>query len=102
MRIQAVAALFTDLNEAELTIWVERGWVRPEPVDHGWTFHDIDIARVHLIHDLRYRMAVNDEALPLVLSLLDQLYDLRGQVRALVRAIEQQPDDVRQAIRALL
>lgn len=102
MRIQAVAALFTDLRESELTIWVERGWVRPEPIGDAWTFHDIDIARVRLIHDLRHRMAVNDEALPLVLALLDQLYDLRGQVRALVRAVEQQPEDVRRAIQALL
>ncbi len=102
MRIQAVAALFADLNESELTIWVERGWVRPEPTDSDWTFHDIDVARVRLIHDLRHRMAVNDETLPLILSLLDQLYDLRGQIRALVQAVERQPEDVRRAIRALL
>ncbi len=102
MRITAVVALFNDLGEAELVSWIERGWVCPEPADGGWVFQDIDVARVRLIHDLRTRMDVNDDALPLVLSLLDQVYDLRGQLRALLHAVERQPDPVRQAILATL
>ena len=33
-------------------------------------------------------MAVPDETMPLVLSLLDQIYTLRGQMRAVARAVE--------------
>lgn len=102
MRVQAVAALFSDLDEAELVVWVERGWVRPEPGEPDWVFHDIDVARVRLIHDLRRRMDVNDEALPLVLSLLDQVYDLRSRLRAVMRAVDSQPEDVRRAILAVM
>lgn len=102
MRIQAVIALFADLDEAELVVWVERGWVRPEPAGTGWTFHEIDIARVRLIHDLRHRMDLNEEAIPLILSLLDQVYDLRAQLGAVLRAVEQQPEPVRRAILAAL
>ncbi len=102
MRVQAVAALFSDLDEAELIVWVERGWVRLEPGEPEWVFQDIDIARVRLIHDLRRRMDVNDEALPLVLSLLDQVYELRSRLRAVLRAVDSQPEDVRRAILAVM
>jgi chaperone modulatory protein CbpM len=102
MRITAVVALFTDLGEPELTGWIERGWVRPEPADTGWVFEEIDVARVRLIHDLRHRMALEEDAIPLILSLMDQVYELRGQLRAVLRAVERQPEDVRRAILAAL
>lgn len=102
MRITAVVALFPDLPEPELTAWVERGWVRPVASGTEWVFEDIDVARVRLIHDLRYAMAVQDELMPLVLSLLDQIYALRGQMRSVARAVESQPEAVQQAILAAL
>jgi chaperone modulatory protein CbpM len=40
--------------------------------------------------------------MPLVLSLLDQLYGLRAQMRAVARAVERQPESVRDAILAAL
>jgi len=98
MRITAVAALFTDLPEAELTLWVERGWVRPEQADAGWVFEEIDVARVRLIHDLRRAMMVQEETIPLVLSLLDQMYAFRGRLRSVLRALEGQPEPIRQAV----
>jgi len=98
MQITAVAALFSDLPEIELTGWVERGWVLPEADDSGWVFHEIDVARVRLIYDLRHDMDVTEETMPLVLSLLDQMYELRGRLRAVLQAVEAQPADVRQAI----
>ncbi len=112
MRITAVAALFTDLPEAELTTWVARGWVQPERRDPdrgdaeqgeaAWEFLEIDVARVRLIHDLHRTMAINEETMPLVLSLLDQVYALRGTVRDLLRALETQPPDVRTSVLAAL
>jgi len=102
MRITAVVALFPDLPEPELTAWVERGWVRPDASGSEWLFEDIDVARIRLIRDLRYAMAVQEEVIPLVLSLLDQVYALRGQMRSVARAVESQPETVRQAILAAL
>jgi len=60
------------------------------------------VARVRLIHDVRRAMAVPEETVPLVLSLLDQVYALRGQMRAVAKAVERQPEDVRAAILAAL
>jgi chaperone modulatory protein CbpM len=102
MRVRSVAALFANLDEAELVVWVERGWVRPEPDETDWVFQDIDIARVRLIHDLRHLMDMSDEAVPLILSLLDQVHDLRAQLGAVLRAVDAQPEPVRRAILAAL
>ena len=53
MDITAVTALFSDLSQVELVTWVERGWVIPDTAEIGLEFHEIDVARVRLIHDLR-------------------------------------------------
>ncbi len=102
MRLTAVVALFSDLPEAELNTWVQRGWVRPQGTEPDWIFQEIDVARVRLIHDFRHTMAVSEDTMPLVLSLLDQVYTLRGQMRAVARAIETQPEPVRAAIVAAI
>jgi chaperone modulatory protein CbpM len=65
-------------------------------VDGDWRFRRIDVARAQLIWELRSDMQVNEEALPIVLSLLDQLYDLRRQLRAISEAFaEAIPADAR-------
>jgi chaperone modulatory protein CbpM len=99
--IAEVVLALERVDRVELSVWVERGWVAPasrrgpEPL-----FSDLDVARVGLICDLVHDLAVEDETIPLVLSLLDQVYDLRRQLHALTAAIRQQPDDVRQRILA--
>jgi chaperone modulatory protein CbpM len=64
----------------ELRCFVAERWVLP---DEGDAFGEADVARVQLILELRRDLAIDDEAMPLVLSLLDQLYALRRQLRAL-------------------
>jgi chaperone modulatory protein CbpM len=102
MRFTAIIAMFPDVREGELVTWVERGWVRPQGTSPDWDFAEIDVARIRLIHDFRHVMAVPEETMPLVLSLLDQVYTLRGQMRAVARAVEGQPETVRAAIKAAL
>ena len=98
MRIATVIALFPNLSEPELTGWIARGWVRPEGAEPDFVFQEIDVARVRLVHDLLHAMALAEDAVSLVLSLLDQVYDLRARLHAVVRAVDQQPEAVRQAI----
>lgn len=102
MQLTSVIALFADLPEMELTGWIERGWVQPEFGEAGWVFQEIDVARVRLIHDLRHAMDVGEDAIPIILSLLDQVYELRAQLKAVLRAVEAQPAEVREAIRAAM
>src|SRR5262249_52378717 len=98
MNIVAVIALFPDLTEVELITWVERGWVVPDTGESELIFHEIDVARVRLIRDLRHSMEVSEDAVPLVLSLLDQVYELRCRLKAVLHAVGTQPREVQNAV----
>jgi chaperone modulatory protein CbpM len=87
------------LDRRELTRWVENRWVLPERRNDTWIFHEVDVARVELIREIRDEFAVDDEALPLVLGLLDQVYELRRQLRRICDALAAQPPEVQAAIR---
>jgi len=71
------------LAREDVERWIAQNWVRADRDGGHWVFQDIDVARVRLIRELRDELAVNEEALPVVLSLLDQLYALRRRVRAM-------------------
>jgi chaperone modulatory protein CbpM len=102
-RLSEVVRLVGRVDRVELTHWIELGWVAPErQTGPEPAFSDLDIARVCLICDLRHDLAVEEETMPLVLSLLDQVYTLRRQMNALTAALREQPEDVRQAILDLL
>jgi chaperone modulatory protein CbpM len=95
---------FRGLERAELVRWIENRWILPDADGGGgvWLFREVDIARVELILDIRRQFAVDDEAMPVVLGLLDQVYSLRRQLRRLCDALEAQPGDIRDAIRRTL
>jgi chaperone modulatory protein CbpM len=102
-RLDTVIALYPTLERAELVSWIERHWVVPDGDEiAGWEFHEIDVARVRLIYDLRRDLDVPEENIPLVLSLLDQIYELRTRLKLVSGAIQRQPASVQEAIRALL
>jgi chaperone modulatory protein CbpM len=92
------------LDRGELLRWVENRWVLPEQGGKAgtWQFHEVDIARVELIFDIRRQFAVDEDAMSLVLGLLDQVYSLRRQMRRLCEALEAQPPDIRDAIHKAL
>ena len=74
------------------------------PEQHGetWLFHEVDVARVELILEIRHEFAIDDEAMPLVLGLLDQVYGLRRQMRRLCDALAAQPPEVQAAVKRTL
>ena len=81
--LDLLCARFTTLHPDDLRRWITAGYVRPDATSDTLIFQEIDVERVRLILDLRDDLAVNEEALPLVLSLLDQLYDARRRLRRL-------------------
>jgi len=90
------------IAEAEITRWVELTWLRPDGSPGGWIFQEMDVARVRLIAELR-ELRMDEEAMPVVLSLLDQLHAERHRMRLLQQAVnEVAPDAVRSRLRALL
>lgn len=102
MQIAAVIALVPEVTADELTDWIERGWVLPAGEPPDWVFAEIDVARIRLLRDLRHAMGVEEETLPLVLSLLDQIYDLRRGLRAVLDAAGELPPPAGAALRAAL
>lgn len=97
--IDVLVTRLAGLQRPDLDRWIAYDWIRPDGEPGGWVFHDIDVARVQLILSLRDEMQVNEEALPVVLSLLDQLYDLRRHVRELGEAIGRAPpEDLRRRL----
>jgi chaperone modulatory protein CbpM len=98
----ALMRLIGDVQAEELRRWIDERWVRPEGDGPAYVFHEVDVARVRLIRELRFELAIDDEAMPVVLRLLDQVYALRRRLRAAREAIEAQPDAVRRAVRARL
>lgn len=98
MREAELLKQVSGIRRAELRRWIERGWVVPERRGGAHWFREIDIARVQLVVQIRRDMAVSEDAVPTVLSLVDQVYGLRHELRRLARAVEAQPDRVRKSI----
>ena len=90
------------LEDADLARWIANSWVKPDLADGRYVFEEIDIARVHLIYELREELDVNEAALPVVLLLLDQLYDVRRHLREIGVAIaETDSDDLHRALQGI-
>jgi chaperone modulatory protein CbpM len=99
---EEVLVRYRGLERRELTRWMENRWVLPEQHAETWVFHEVDVARVELILGIRRDFAIDDEAMGLVLGLLDQVYAMRRQMRRLCDAVAGQPQDVQDAIRRVL
>jgi len=103
MTLSEVVVTLRRVERVEVTSWVERGWIAPEPrAGDEPAFSDLDVARACLIRDLRQDLGVEEETIPLVLSLLDQVYALRRRLNALSGAVLEQPEEVRRAILELV
>jgi chaperone modulatory protein CbpM len=90
--------LHARLDETTLEAWIEAGWLARRPAEGGGEFADLDVARARLIRDLREDLGVNDEAVPVILDLLDQLHGLRRTLRGLGAAVSAQPPELRRQI----
>ena len=94
-RTEEVLATCRRVSSAQLTVWVERHWLRPRHEGTGFVFSAADVARLEMICDLREDLALDDEAMPVVLSLLDTVYGLRRRLRVLAEAIGDLPPEAR-------
>jgi len=87
-----------EFARGDVELWVTRDWVRPDRQSDGWLFDDVDIARMRLIAGLRDDLSLDEQALALVLHLLDQLYDARRSLHRLHGALESAPGEIRAAM----
>jgi chaperone modulatory protein CbpM len=80
------------LEVQTLEFWIEQQWLIPDQTSAEMSFSDTDVARAHLIRDLKGDFGVNDEGVDVILHLVDQLHGLR-------RALEQLHKDIQEPSR---
>jgi chaperone modulatory protein CbpM len=97
-----VAAKIRRVSISRLRIWVGRGWVRPVRAKPTAAFSEADIARVKLISDLQDELGFDEDVVPVLLHLIDQIHGLRSELQTLHDAIEVLPEEARLLVRARL
>ena len=96
-----LVAAMEHLEADALQRWIDLGWVRPLKDGEDVRFDVADVARIRLICDLHYELRIEESSVSVVLSLMDQLYAARRDLRTLATAVKAQPHNVREAIAKL-
>lgn len=92
--IEVLASRIGRASVDEIEAWIGHDWIRAEGVPGHYVFSEIDVARAGLIVELREDLGVGDDALSLVLSLLDQLYAARREMRLVAAALDGATSDL--------
>jgi chaperone modulatory protein CbpM len=82
----------------DLTGWVERRWVLPVRSGQDFAFDDADRARIRMILDFHRDLAIDDEAMPVVLDLIDRLHAARAQLRAVLQGVAELSEPAQSAV----
>ncbi len=86
--------LVRGLSKKRLKVCIDQGWIIASIGDSGPAYADIDLARLHLICSLQDDLGVDQDLLGTMLSLLDQVYGLRHELKTILRAIDSEPEDI--------
>ncbi|MDO5657473.1 MAG: chaperone modulator CbpM [Paracoccus sp. (in: a-proteobacteria)] len=90
--------LIEHLTESRLQTYLRLEIVRPVMGEGAARYREVDLARARLACDLEQDYALGDDGLRLVLSLLDEMHGLRGDLHSLLSAVAEQPDEVRERL----
>jgi chaperone modulatory protein CbpM len=101
-RIDDLVERIAALQRSDLEAWIGEGLISPQQEGGAPLFSDMECARIRLICTLRYELEIDAEALPVVLSLVDQLYDARQRLLSLTAAVAAQDNAVQAAILAAI
>ena len=93
-----ILAAVPRLTAVRLTGFVAARIVLPEAGAEGPAFRRIDLARIELLCDLTEEFDLDDDALGLMISLVDQLHEARRDLRAICMAMAEEPVEVRARI----
>lgn len=100
--IEELLAEFAVLRREDLMAWIAEEMVQPEGPPEAPGFSEQECGRVRLLCTLRYELDIETTALPVVMSLLDQLHDAQRRLNALAGAVAAQDRAVRETIIAVL
>ena len=97
-----LVAAIPALQRSDLEIWIREELVVPRQEAGTLLFTDMECARARLICTLHYELEIDVGTLPVVLSLVDQLYDTRQRLLSLTAAVAVQDKNVQAAIIAAM
>lgn len=102
IHLTVITTRYPGVTVQRVTEWVSRGWVQAEGAAPDLLFAEQDIARLRLLWDLQVDLAIDVEAVPVVLSLLDQVTALRDALTAAVPELGTAPDAVKRLVAGAL
>jgi chaperone modulatory protein CbpM len=94
---QVISAV-ADLTPTRLSRFIQAEFVMPVQTDTGPQYREIDLARLSLLCELSDDFDLDEDALSVILSLIDQLHSARSDLRRLLKAVQDEPQDVRDRI----
>jgi chaperone modulatory protein CbpM len=77
---------------------VRQGWIRPAAKTEQ-AFSEADMARAALIRDLEDKLGFDEDQVPVLLNLIDQIHGLRAELKTMLDALETLPEDVRATVK---
>src|SRR4029078_4250783 len=102
MRVDDLVEAISALQRSDLEAWIREELVAPDQQAETLLFTDMECARARCICTVHYELEIDAETLPVVLSLIDQLYDTRQRLLSLTAAIAAQDQTVQAAILAAI
>lgn len=102
MNIDDLVAAISALRRSDLESWIREELVTPQQDVEMLRFTEMECARVHLICTLHYDIEIDADTLPVLLSLIDQLYDTRQRLLSLSAAVAAQDKTIQAAIIAAM
>ena len=97
-----VVAILDGLDAARLRAFVAAHVVTPVVTPRGHAFTEADVARLQLLCDLCDIYDLPSDALAMVMSLIDQLNGLRGDMRAMLEAVAAEAPETRARLRQVI
>lgn len=97
-RVEDLLEEIAALQRADLEAWIGENLVSPQRDAEVLLFPEAECARVRLICTLHYDLEIDAETLPVMLSLVDQLYETRAKLRSLTAAVAAQDEAVQAAV----
>lgn len=97
-----VVTTVTRLTQRQLESFVEGELVRPEQDETGYIYRCVDIARLELLCDLSHDLDLDETALTIVISLIDQLHAARQDLATIASAIDNLPVELHTSVMAAM
>src|SRR5262245_65857608 len=86
------------LTVTRLRVWVAQGWIKPAGAA-AQNYSEADLARAALICNLEDELGFDEEDVPALLNLIDQIHGLRAELKGLIDALEDLTTELRARVR---